>query len=79
MVLEVIEVVTGEVVYRNDSRYRLRDANVAAWSSTPHVLLAHSADVGPGVDGVWTELDTSACVSPDATYGNDVTSRIDVC
>jgi hypothetical protein len=85
-ILEIVDLRTGEVVYRDDIRYRGRDVNVAAWSSTTDVLLGYSGDVGtavigPGPDGAWRELDAEACVERDVVdeLGDEVARRLPVC
>lgn len=83
-VLEVIDLTTRGVVFRDDHTYRTRDVNVAAWSSSPSALLVYSGDVGTAAlvleDGVVTlENVQDRCVPGSTALRDAVRRRLPVC
>jgi hypothetical protein len=85
-VLEVVDLSDQRVVYRNAGTYRSRDVNVAAWSSTPNVLIAYSGDVGtalvaPTSNGPWARVEGEACLDKNdvEAVGQVVVDRIPTC
>lgn len=73
-VLQIVDMSTDRVVFRDDQHFRGRDVNVAGWSATPDVLLAYSGDVGTftigrSSDGKWIPVDFKACLGPEELNG----------
>jgi hypothetical protein len=78
-ILEVTRLSDHKVVFHEDQRFRARDVNVAAWSSSPDLLLAYSGDVGTATIGptsndgdTWAIVDTPACLSIEQAVALDV-------
>jgi hypothetical protein len=86
-VLEVVRLADDEVAFRDAERFRARDLNLAAWSSTPDVLVAYSGDVGTATigpsdtHGGWAVLDRDACLGPKQVAALDgaVADRLPRC
>jgi hypothetical protein len=87
-ILEVTRLSDDKVVFHEDGRFRARDVNVAAWSSSPDLLLAYSGDVGTATIGptsndgdTWAIVNTDACLTPEQVDGLDdsVAERLPRC
>lgn len=77
-ILEVVRLSDDKVVFREQERFRARDVNVAAWSSTPNMLLTYSGDVGTATVGptsndgdTWAFVDATACLGPQQVEALD--------